>query len=140
MRAEVVDAVIERILQKSGGKIAMAAGLLVESPKYPLVRVWAKCAPENLDNSPQARIDLRLVVQVETFIEVVDGFTNEKGLYDAVDSVFFALHGHRIPGGGTQRIIVYDTPGLLDFDSDKRAIYQMQASVRVVPDNFSLAI
>jgi hypothetical protein len=139
MRSDVVTAVKGRI--EAIPEIAMVSGLGVDKPKYPLVRVWAKGTPaENLDNSPQARIDLRLVIQVETFLETVNDATVDDGLYDAVDAVFAALHGHLLPGRGSQPIIVYDNPGLLNFDADKRVVYQLQASVRVMPGQFALTI
>ena len=140
MRADIVAAVQARLAGLA--EVAMVCGLGVEKPAYPLVRVWAKGTPEsNLDNAPQARIDLRLVVQIETYLETdEDGRTDETALYGAVDAVFTVLHGYQLPGRGSQPIIMFDHPGLLDLDADKRAIYQLQASVRVLPDLFSLTI
>lgn len=139
MRSDVVTAV-KGIIESTDG-VAVVSGLGAYKPKYPLVRVWAKGTPEgNLNDPPNARIDLRLVIQVETFLEVVDDVTVDDGLYDVVDAVFLALNGAQLTGRGSQPIIVYDNPGLIDFDADKRATYQMQASVRVMPGQFALTI
>lgn len=139
MRADIVT-VIKNSL--SGlGVFATVCGIGSDKPVYPLARVWIPGTKDNLDNAPQARIDLRAVVQIETWLEKdADGNSIDGPLYDLVDSVFSALHGLQMPGRGSQPLIVYDSPGLGEYGNDRPATYLLQVSARVIPEAFSLTI
>lgn len=137
MRADIVD-VIKNSLGGLG-VFATVCGIGSDKPTYPLARVWIPGTKDNLDNAPQARIDLRAVVQIETWLEKDDDGNSIDGpLYDIVDSVFSALHGMQIPGRGSQPLIVYDSPGMGEYGADRPAIYLIQVSARVIPEAFSL--
>lgn len=138
MRKELVS-YIKTVLTNTG-KFSTVCGLGSDKPKYPLVRVWVPgTPPQNLDNDPQARIDLRIAVQIETMLEKdAEGNTIDGPLYDLVDETFSALHGALPQGAGIQPFIVYDSPGLGEYASDSPAVYLMQVSARVIPEAFAL--
>ncbi|ADW16383.1 hypothetical protein Despr_0194 [Desulfobulbus propionicus DSM 2032] len=138
MRAEISDAIKGRL--SSLGVFGSVCGLVADKPVYPLAKVWAPgCPKENLDNSPQARIDLRVAVQIETHLERdADGNSIDSPLYNLVDQVFSTLHGLQLPGRGSQPMIVFDSPGLSGFGDSGQAVYLLQVSVRVMPELFSL--
>ena len=123
------------------GVFSAVVGVGSDKPQYPLARVWIPGTKENLDNAPQARIDLRAAVQIETWLDKDDdGNTIDGPLYDLVDQVFAALHGLQLPGRGSQPLVVYDSPGLGEYGSDRPVIYLLQVSARVLPDAFSLTL
>lgn len=145
MRSEIVEAVKAVLLDT--GVFAGVCGLSADKPVFPLVRVWSQGTrgDNNLDNDPQARVDLLLGVQIETWLEKdAAGNSVDKPLYDLVDAAFNALHNYKLPGRGSQKLIVHDSPGLDSFDTKKGqeatgdAVYRMTVSVRVIPENFSL--
>ena len=139
MRADIANAVKD--ILSGTGAFATVSGIGCDKPSYPLARVWIPgCPKENLDNAPQARIDLRVAVQVETFLTESNGLTDDAPLYDLVDTAFAALHNQQLPGRGSQPLIVYDSPGLGEYRSDGPAVYLLQVSVRVLPDAFSLTL
>jgi hypothetical protein len=138
MRADIADTIKSTL---SGlGVFGAVCGLTADKPIYPLARVWIPgCPKDNLDNAPQARIDLRVAVQIETHLERdADGNSIDGSLYDLVDQVFAALHGLQLPGRGSQPMIVYDSPGLSGLGESGQAVYMLQVSVRVIPELFSL--
>ncbi len=138
MRADIVN-IIKGLLDGTG-VFATVCGIGSEKPKYPLVRVWANgCPQKNMENIPQAMIDLRVAVQIETYPAAdANGNTDETTLYDLVDRSFKALHDAKLPGKGSLPLIVYDHPGLSAYEQSKPLVYLMQASVRVVPEAFSI--
>lgn len=138
MRADITSAI--KSIIKNAGVFGMVCGLDSSKPVYPLARVWVPgCPKDNQDNSPQARIDLRIAVQIETLLERdSDGNTIDGPLYDLVDTVFSALHNKSLTGRGSQPLIVYDSPGLAGFQNDSPVVYLLQVSARVIPESFSL--
>lgn len=138
MRADIVKSI--QGLLRGTGLFSTVCGIGSDKPTYPLARVWANgCPAKNIDNSPQAMIDLRVAVQIETHPAIdEDGNTDETALYDLVDRSFIALHNVRFSGKGSLPLIVYDNPGLSAYEQSKPLVYLMQVSVRVVPASFSL--
>lgn len=138
MRADVVKAIQD--LLRATGVFSTVCGIGSDKPAYPLARVWANGCPQtNIENSPQAMIDLRVAVQIETYpVLDLDGNSDETGLYDLVDSTFNALHDVKLPGKGSLPLIVYDHPGLSAYEQAKPLVYLLQISVRAVPEAFSI--
>ena len=138
MRKEIVDYIKDRLTET--GKYKEVCGLGSKTPEYPLARVWAPgCAEPNPDNRPEARIDLRIAVQIETILrEDKNGNSVDGGLYDLVDAAFAALQNLKLPGKGSQPLIVYDSPGLGEYKTDGPAVYTLQVSIRVILPVFSL--
>jgi len=136
MRADIVNSI--RGLLRATGVFSTVCGIGSDKPTYPLARVWANGCPQtNIEKRPQAMIDLRVAVQIETHPAVdQDGNTDETALYDLVDRAFGALHEVRFPGKGSLPLIVYDYPGLSAYEQSKPLVYLMQVSVRVVPGAF----
>lgn len=137
MRADIVNAI--KGLLVDTGVFTSVCGISSEKPGYPLARIWANGCPQiNIENRPQAMIDLRVAVQIETFpVLDPDGNSDETVLYNLVDSAFEALHNVALPGRGLLPLIVHDHPGLSVFEQSKPLVYLMQVSVRVVPQAFS---
>ena len=138
MRADIVKSI--QGLLRATGVFSTVCGIGSDKPTYPLARVWANgCPPKNIENNPQAMIDLRVAVQIETHPVVdQDGNSDETALYDLVDRAFKALHNVRFSGKGSLPLIVYDNPGLSAYEQSKPLVYLMQVSVRVIPASFSL--
>lgn len=140
MRADLVGAI--RGILSGTRAFASVCGLSSDKPAYPLARVWCQGTPEkNLDNAPQARIEIHFGVQIETVLaKDGDGNSIDGPLYDLADTAFNAMHGYQLPGRGSQKLIVYDSPGLSSFKSEGPgpAVYLMTVTVRVIPENFSL--
>ncbi len=138
MRADIVKSI--KGLLRGTGKFSTVCGIGSDKPTYPLARVWANgCPKDNIENSPQAMIDLRVAVQIETHPVVdQDGNSDETALYDLVDQSFKALHDAKLPGKGSLPLIAYDHPGLSAYEQSKPLVYLMQVSVRVVPEAFSI--
>jgi len=138
MRSDIVGAI--QGLLTSTGAFSTVCGIGSEKPVYPLARVWANGSQQpNLENTPQAMLDLRVAVQIET-MPVVDAFgnTDESTLYNLVDATFAAIHNVLLPGRGAKHLIVLDNPGLSAYEQSKPMVYLLQVSVRVLPDVFSL--
>lgn len=139
MRSEIASFI--KAALSDVGVFSSVVGIGSDKPVYPLARVWIPGTKDNLDNAPQARIDLRVAVQIETWLEKDDDGNSIDGpLYDLVDTVFTALHGLQMTGRGSQPLIVHDSPGLGEYGSDRPAIYLLQVSARVMPETFSLTI
>lgn len=139
MRADIVKAI--QGLLRATGVFSAVCGIGSDKPVYPLARVWANGCPANgnLNDAPTARIDLRVAVQIETCPEKdADGNTDESELYDLVDHAFKVLHNIKLPGKGSQPLIVHDHPGLQLYEQTKPMVYLLQVSVRVMPATFSL--
>jgi len=139
MRADIVKAIQD--LLRATGAFSTVCGIGSDNPTYPLARVWANGCPANgnLNDSPKARIDLRVAVQVETNpVKDADGNTDESALYNLVDQSFMALHNVKLPGKGSQPLSVHDHPGLQGYKQAKPVVYLLQVSVRVIPASFSL--
>jgi len=140
MRKEIVS-IVQAMLTASGA-FAKVAGIRTDRPLYPLARVWIPGSTDKpIDTLPQALLDLRVAVQVETAIEMdADGNSLEGPLYDLVDAVFSALHAQFLPGvkSGAHPLIVFDSPGIGEFNPDGATAYLLQVSVRVVPAAFTL--
>ncbi len=139
MRADIVKSI--QGLLRATGVFSTVCGIGSDKPTYPLVRVWANGCPANgnLNDSPKARIDLRVAVQIETTpAKDANGNTDESALYDLVDQSFMALHNVKLPGKGSQPLVVHDHPGLQGYEQAKPAMYLLQVSVRVIPSSFSL--
>lgn len=138
MRADIVGA-IQGLLTATGA-FSTVCGIGSDKPTYPLARVWANgCPATNIENTPQAMIDLRVAVQIETHPVIdADGNTDETKLYDLIDTTFNALHNVLLPGRGAKHLVVYDHPGLSAYEQSKPMVYLMQVSVRVLPELFSL--
>jgi len=139
MRADIVKAIQD--LLRTTGAFSTVCGIGSDKPTYPLARVWANgCPQKNIENTPQAMIDLRVAVQIETNPVVdQDGNSDETLLYDLVDRAFKALHDAKLPGKGSLPLIVHDHPGLSAYEQSKPLVYLMQVSVRVVPEAFSIS-
>lgn len=139
MRADIVGAIQE--LLRATGVFSRVCGIGSDKPSYPLAKVWANgCPQKNIENRPQAMIDLRVAVQIETHpVLDQDGNSDETVLYDLVDSAFKALHNVELPVKGSLPLIVYDNPGLSAYEQSKPLVYLMQVSVRVVPEAFSIS-
>lgn len=138
MRADIVGAIQE--LLRATGVFSRVCGIGSDKPAYPLARVWANgCPAKNLDDAPKPRLDLRIAVQIETNpVKDADGNTDERALYDLVDRAFLALHNVKLPGKGSQPLIVHDHPGLQLYEQAKPMVYLLQVSARVMPASFSL--
>lgn len=139
MRKELVNHI--RAQLEATGAFGMVAGIGCEKPRYPLARVWSNSTPaKNREDLPTAFIELAIAVQIETKLAVgVDGRTDDGPLYDLVDTVFSALHGHTPEDSkGLMPLIVHDAPGIGQYASDAPAVYVMQISAAVVPAAFSL--
>lgn len=138
MRADIVKSIQD--LLRATGVFSTVCGIGSDKPTYPLARVWANgCPPKNIENNPQAMIDLRVAVQIETYPVVdQDGNSDETALYDLVDRAFGTLHEVKLPGKGSLPLIVYDSPGLSAYEQSKPLVYLLQVSVRVVPGEFSI--
>lgn len=138
MRADIVKSIQD--LLRATGVFSTVCGIGSDKPTYPLARVWANGCPQtNIENSPQAMIDLRVAVQIETHPVVdQDGNTDETALYDLVDRAFEALHDAKLPGKGSLPLVAHDHPGLSAYEQSKPLVYLMQVSVRVVPGEFSI--
>lgn len=139
MRADVVNVIQE--LLRATGVFSTVCGIGSDKPVYPVARVWANGCPlnGNLNDAPKPRIDLRVAVQIETNpVKDADGNTDESALYDLVDQAFMALHNIKLPGKGSQPLIVHDHPGLQLYEQTKPMVYLLQVSVRVMPASFSL--
>jgi hypothetical protein len=139
MRAEIAQE-IQKLLAATG-QFKAVLGLGSDKPEYPLARVWVSggLKDANIENRPEAFIDLRVVLQIEIWLaKDDDGNSIDGPIYDLVDVSFNALHGKKLPGKGSQHLIVYDFPGLIEYKSDAPAVYTIQVSARVLPKQFSL--
>lgn len=138
MRSDLVAAIKAKLT--ATGVFTTVCGLSSEKPSYPLVRVWYQGAKENMDNSPQARLNSNLGVQIETnLVKDVNGDSVDGPLYDLIDAAFSALHNCELPAIGIQKLIVLDSPGLSEYKADSGpAIYLLTVSARVIPEAFSL--
>lgn len=139
MRADLVGTIQE--LLRATGAFSTVCGIGSDKPTYPLARVWVNGCPANgnLNDTPKARIDLRVAVQIETNpVKDADGNTDESTLYDLVDRTFLALHNVKLPGKGSQPLIVHDHPGLQGYEQSKPVVYLLQVSARVIPASFSM--
>ena len=138
MRADIADVIKGQLVGL--GIFGTVCGMGCDKPAYPLARVWIPgCPKENLDNTPQARIDLRVALQLETWLKKDDdGNSIDAPLYDLVDQVFAALHDYKMAGKGSQPLVVHDFPGLGEYNSEGPTVYLLQISARVIPRTFSL--
>lgn len=139
MRDDIAQAI--KGMLAATGMFGAVCGLGSDKPAYPLARVWINGCPRdgNIDNTPDALLDLRVVVQIETWLpKDNDGNSIDTALYDLVDTAFAGLHNKKIPGKGTLPLIAYDHPGLGAYSSDGPAVYTIQVSVRVAPQHFSI--
>lgn len=140
MRKELVASIKAALV--ASGAFSKVTGLGAEKPTYPLVRVYIPGSKdENLDNSPQVRLDMRVAVQIETNLETdANGDTLDGPLYDLVDSVFSTLQNIVPPGikCGVQPLAVLDSPGLGAFNQEGPTVYLLQVATRVIPATFSL--
>lgn len=139
MRSDIAQAIKDMLA--ATGKFGTVCGLGSDKPTYPLVRAWINGCPKdgNINNTPDALIDLRVAVQIETWLpKDDDGNSIDTTLYDLVDTAFAALHDKKLPGRGSLPLITYDHPGLGGYSSDGPAVYTMQVSVKVAPQHFSI--
>ncbi len=138
MRSDIAHAIKEKLITL--GIFSTVCGLGSDKPSYPLARVWIPgCPKENLDNKPEARIDLRVALQLETWLQKdQNGNSIDGPLYDLVDQAFAALHNYKLTGKGSQPLEVHDFPGISTYNSDGPTIYLLQISARVMPRSFSL--
>jgi hypothetical protein len=139
MRSDLAQAIKD--LLAATGQFGSVIGLGGDQPVYPLARVWIKGCPkaDNLENRPEAMLDLRVIVRIEARLaKDGDGNSIDGPLYDLADTAFNALHNIKLPGKGSLPLVVYDHPGLRAYNSDGPAAHTMQVSARVLPQSFSL--
>jgi len=140
MRSEIAETI--KSLLMATGKFAAVVGIGADKPAYPLARVWINGSPKdsNINDSPDALIDLRVAVQIETWLPKDEqGDSVETVLYEMVDAAYLALHNAKLPGKGIARpLICLDHPGMTAYAHDSPAVYTMQVSVWVAPRHFSI--